>query len=92
MKFLSSWTVRPDTRLEAVRRFLAGGGTPPSGVTLLGRWHRTDASGGFSLYETSDTTALFAHAAEWAEFLDIQTVPVIEDADAASVMARIVAQ
>jgi hypothetical protein len=92
MKFLSSWILRPDTVPEAARRFLAGGGAPPAGVTLLGRWHRADASGGFSLFETNDPAALYAHAAEWAQFLDIQTVPVIEDADAAPVLAKLYGQ
>ena len=89
MKFLSSWTVRPDTRLDAVRQFLAGGGMPPSGATLLGRWHRVDASGGVSLFETSDAAVLFEHAADWARFLDIEIVPVVEDAEAGPLMAKI---
>jgi hypothetical protein len=65
---------------------------PPAGATLLGRWHRTDASGGYTLYESSDATALFAHAAEWAEFLDIETVAVIEDGEAGPILAKLFGQ
>ncbi len=92
MKFLSSWTIRHQTRQDAVHRFLSGGGLPPAGVTLLGRWHKADGSGGCSLFETSDPAALYAHAAEWGQFLDIQLSPVVEDGDAAPILAKLYAQ
>ena len=64
----------------AAEKFLAGEGTPAPGVTLLGRWHRVDCSGGYALYETDNAAALHAGAAKWADLLEIDTVPVIEDA------------
>lgn len=88
MKVLSTWAVRPGAHREAVSRFLAGGGLPPEGVTLLGRWHKVDLSGGYSLYETNDPAALFATAAAWAEFLEIQSSVVVEDGDAAPALAK----
>ena len=91
MKVLSTWAVRPGAHKEAVSRFLSGGALPPQGVTLLGRWHKADASGGYSLYETDDPAALFATAAAWAEFLEIHSDLVVEDGDAAPVLARVFA-
>jgi hypothetical protein len=89
MKLISAWSIRPGTRQEAVNRFLSGGGMPPSGVALLGRWHKADASGGFSLFETGDAAALYTHAAEWSQFLDIQVSIVLEDGEAAPILAKI---
>ena len=92
MKFISTWSLRKATIPEAIRRFLAAGGKPPAGVKLLGRWHRSDASGGFSLYETNDPAALFAHAAEWAPYLEIHTSMVLEDADVGPILAKLYGQ
>jgi hypothetical protein len=92
MKFVSTWSLRGTVIPETVRRFLAGGGNPPAGVTLLGRWHKADASGGFSLYETSNPAALFAHAAEWAPYLEIEVSPVLEDAEVSPVLAKLYGQ
>jgi len=89
MKFMSTWTVLPGTLREAVNRFLAGQGQPPAGVTLLGRWHKADCSGGFVLFETSNVAAFTESAAVWADVLEIHTVPVIEDAEVAPVMAKV---
>lgn len=89
MKVLSSWAVRPGAHREAVSRFLASGGLPPEGVTLLGRWHKADASGGYTLYETDNPAALFATAAAWAEFLEIHSDVVVEDADAGPALAKV---
>lgn len=91
MKVLSSWAVRPGAHKEAVHRFLATGRLPPEGVTLLSRWHKADASGGFSLYETSDPVALFAAAAAWTELLEIHSHVVVEDADAGPILAKVFA-
>lgn len=89
MKFMSTWTILPGTVKEAVNRFLAGQGKPPEGVTLIGRWHRADCSGGFVLFETSNPAAFFESAAVWADVLEIHTVPVVEDADAGAIFAKV---
>ena len=89
MKYISTWTVIPGTLREAVDRFLSGLGTPPEGVTLLARWHKLDCSGGFVLFETSNPGAFFESAAVWADVLEIHTFPVIEDAEAGAVFAKV---
>ncbi|MGA2726840.1 MAG: DUF3303 family protein [Terracidiphilus sp.] len=88
MKVLSSWSVRPGRVKEAVGRFLAGEGAPPEGVKLLGRWHRTDGSSAFAVYETDNPVLLFEAAAKWAEVLDVQHVPVLDDGEIAPVLMR----
>ena len=89
MKFMSTWTVLPGTLKEAVDRFLAGVGQPPEGVTLLGRWHKADCSGGFVLFETHDLTAFYESAAVWADVLEVHTIPVIEDVDAGPILTKV---
>ena len=89
MKFISTWTLASGNLRETAERFLAGQGQPPEGVTLLGRWHKADLSGGFVLFETSNSTAFFESAAVWADLLEIHTVPVVEDAEAGAVLAKV---
>ena len=89
MKFISTWTLRPETRKEAIENFLAGKAAPPAGVTTLGRWHKADGSGGFTLYESDSAEAMFESAAFWSQFMDVHIVPVIEDAAAGAIMTKI---
>ena len=86
MKFLVSWSLPQATFRPAVARFLQGGGVPPAGVKMIGRWHGMSGFG-FAVVETTDAKALYAWVAEWAEFLPMQTTPVLEDADAGAVLA-----
>ncbi|MGO9242652.1 MAG: DUF3303 domain-containing protein [Bryobacteraceae bacterium] len=58
-------------------------------MTLLGRWHKGDCSGGFVLFETSNAAAFYESAADWADLLEIHTVPVIEDAEAGAVLTKV---
>jgi hypothetical protein len=86
MKFLASWTLpHGDTYRAAVARFLKGGGSPPAGVKLIGRWHGANGKG-FAIAETDDAKALFEWMAQWFEFMEIETTPLVEDADAGSVL------
>ena len=82
MKFMETWTLIPGSVRTAAENFLAGEATPSAGVTLLGRWHNVDCSGGFALYETDNLAALHLGATKWADLLEISIVPVIEDAEA----------
>lgn len=82
MKFMSTWSLIPGSVATAAEQFLAGEATPEAGVTLLGRWHNVDCSGGYALYETENAAALHKGAAKWADLIEISTTAVIEDAEA----------
>ncbi|HEX4038581.1 MAG TPA: DUF3303 family protein [Acidobacteriaceae bacterium] len=89
MKVMSTYSIRPGCVPEAAKRFLAGKATPPAGVKILGRWHKTDASGGYTLFETNNPAALYAFAASWIDVLDNHSTTVIEDSEAGPALATI---
>jgi Domain of unknown function (DUF3303) len=86
---MSTWSVRPGCRNEAIQRFLAGKGAPAAGVTMLGRWHATDLSMGFTLYESNNPAAMYETAAMWSDVLELHSHTVIEDAEAGPVLAKV---
>jgi hypothetical protein len=84
MKFMTTWTLIPGSVKDAIAKFLAGEAAPQPGVKLLGRWHSVDGSHGYSLYETDSAAALHKGASKWADLLEISTVAVVEDVEAAA--------
>jgi hypothetical protein len=88
MKFMTSWSVPKENISDAVARFLSGEAPPPPGVTILGRWHNTDFSGGYTLVECDDLVAAYTDASQWADLMDLSTVPVLEDSDVGPVLAK----
>ncbi len=89
MKFMTTWAVHSEAVKEAVAQFLATGGQPVPGVTLLGRWHSLGCNSGYTLYETDNPAALYEGAAKWSELMDIDVVPVIEDDAVGPILARL---
>ena len=89
MKFMTTWSFPTGALPEAAKRFLAGEAAPEAGVKLIGRWHNVDLTGGFILFETDNPSALYKGAAKWGDILELNTVPVVEDADAAPVLAEL---
>ena len=89
MKFIVSWKVRPDKLQTAVNRFLIEGDQLPPGLTSVGRWHRSDLSGGWHLVEADSAAIVARHAAYWADLLDLEAMPVVEDAEAIPAYASV---
>jgi hypothetical protein len=88
MKFMITWKASPANYKAAVERFLKTGAPAPKGLKTIGRWHTAGSSRGFHLVEDSDT-GLAEINAEWADLLDLEVVPVVEDDVAGEVATRI---
>ncbi|MGH9504430.1 MAG: DUF3303 domain-containing protein [Terriglobales bacterium] len=84
-----TWRTRPGFYKTAVQQFLKTGGKAPKGLKTVGRWHVPGSTLGWHLLEGDDSTALAEHVAEWADVLDLEVNPVIEDASAAEGASRI---
>ncbi len=89
MKVMIVWRTQPGKYKAAVENFLNTGGPMPAGMKTVGRWHTPGSTLGWHLVEGNDLTALAQHVAEWADLLEIETYPVIEDPEAASAATKV---
>jgi hypothetical protein len=88
MKYMVTWKISPENYKAAVKRFLKTGAPAPKGMKTLGRWHTAGSTRGFHLVEGSEA-ALAEINAEWADLLDLQVVPVVEDDVAGAAAAKV---
>jgi hypothetical protein len=88
MKVMVVWKAVPGKYQAAVEQFVNTGGLPPTGAKSIGRWHVPGSILGWHLIDADDMTALAQHMAEWADVLELEVYPVIEDAAAAKVFGR----
>ena len=88
MKYMIYWKIPPGCHKPAAESFLSSGAPVPEGMKTVGRWHAPGSSYGWHLAE-GDAEAVAQHAAEWANLLELQITPVIEDAEAASSLAKV---
>lgn len=95
MKFMVTWQLHPETRLEvmhvwasipAAKRSVLG-----KGVKFIGRWHDMAAGTGVLIAETTDLAALNRYIAQWAPYMDINMSPVMDDRESGAVAKKIVA-
>lgn len=83
-----AWKIPPGCYKTAVERFLKTGVPTPGGLKTIGRWHAPGSAYGWHLVE-GDASAMAELDATWGDLLEIQTTPVIEDAEAASSLAKV---
>ncbi len=88
MKIMVVWRTVPGKYKAALEQFLRTGGVVPPGAKTLGRWHAPGSFIGWHLIE-GDLSAVAQHVAEWAEVLECDVYPVMEDAEAATVAGKI---
>lgn len=89
MKFINTYSIRPGCLKAAAERFLTADVAPPPGVTLLGRWHATDLSGGWALVEVENPAAAYSFALQWGDVLEMSTHPVVEDEHAGAALGAL---
>ena len=79
MLFKFAWTHSPEARDNTIKQFMATGGTPPEGATLVSRYHNVDGTGGFAILESSDAGALGDYALDWNGMIEIVITPLMDD-------------
>jgi hypothetical protein len=89
MKYMITFPLSMATFKDRVARFLETGGSPPEGVTMHGRWHALGADKGFLLASTDDPKGIYKWVAGWADLIDFEVVPVIEDDEAAPILQEL---
>ena len=82
MKIMVVWKTVPGRYKTAVEEFLRAGAPLPAGAKTLGRWHVPGSIQGWHLMEADDMTLIAQHVSEWADVLELEVYPVIEDAAA----------
>jgi len=88
MHFMLTYRFGPEHRNQAMARFKVTGGRTPKGVQLLGRWTKADLSGGFALLQSYDIKALVEFILGWSDLMELDIVPLIEDAELGEVFGR----
>ncbi len=90
MLFTITWEGCPETRNKDIRRFLdSGGGLPPAGVKMIGRWHDLASISGVAVAETNDAALMAQWALEWSDLLRLQVRQVLDDAQFGALVANL---
>ena len=90
MKFMVTWRVHPDKRqavFNAFSQMTTDDDKKDMGdkVKLIGRWHDLSQFSGVAICESDDAQAVASWALNWNNVLDLETVVVLDDAEARAV-------
>ncbi len=88
MLFIQHWKFKTGYHEQAAKKFLATQAPYPR-ANMVERYHGPGSLEGWIVVETDDQTALYEHAAEWAEYMEWETIPVLTDEQAGPLVAKI---
>ena len=78
MKFICEWKFRDREAIQLVNKKSQEENEPLDGIKYLAKWY-TGTGRGYSLLETEDPMALNKLLVFWADLLEMNTVPVVEE-------------
>jgi len=86
MIYVIAWNFKPESRNAVETRFKeTGGGLPPGGVKMLGRW--SGSNKGVCVAETDDALALSRWVHDWSDLMSFDIYPATTDEDTAKVIS-----
>ena len=81
MKFILSWTIKPENRNEALRRVLSKENLAVDGITILGHWHNVNLLNGWALVEADNEATIAKWLMDWTDLNVNELTPVIDEAE-----------
>jgi len=84
MKFMLSWRIHEDKRMDALKVFSAMSAADDQAdmgpnIKLIGRWHDIARFEGVAIFESDDPQAIAGWAMNWVAICDIEVSPVLDD-------------
>lgn len=79
MKFILSWTVKPENRNEALRRVQSKENLAVDGITILGHWHNVNLLNGWALVEADNEATIAKWLMDWTDLNVNELTPVIDE-------------
>jgi hypothetical protein len=87
MKFMVTWEVHQDKRVDVLRTWVAlgrkGRANVGKGVKLIGRWHNSAEYNGVAILDAGDIKDLYRYLAKWNTVMDLTVSPVVDDEESA---------
>ncbi len=84
------WKIAPGFYKAAGEAFMNEGAALPKKLKMLGRWHGPGSALGWALVEGEDLKPLYEHIAKWADVIEFQVTPVMDEADAVEALSNFV--
>ena len=86
MKYVTVWTIPTDNFAATVKRFKEA--DPKfQNVRIIARLHEMGTGRGFTFWEADDPVEAARYTLAWADLIDLEVHPVVDDATIAKALA-----
>jgi len=81
MKYMLTWTVKPENQRESIARWKATGANPPEGIDVLSHYWNVNHLGGWAIFEATDHGKVARWLVDWTDLNVNDVIPIITDQD-----------
>ena len=87
MKYMVTWSIAPENLNAVLERWRTENPLPGEGAKMIERWHIMGTGQGFTLMEVTDPAAMARYNMAWADLVDLEIVPVMDEAETAAALS-----
>lgn len=82
MKYMVTWSIPPENLHAVLERWRNENPQPGEGAKIVERWHIMGTGQGFTLMEVTDQAAMARYNMTWADLVELEMVPVLDEQEA----------
>ena len=79
MKYMLTWTIKPENQKESIARYKKAGANPPPGIEVLSHYLNVNSLGGWAVFEATDHSAVAKWLIDWTDLNVNEVTPIIDD-------------
>lgn len=79
MKYMLTWTVKPENQHESNERYKKIGANPPEGIEVINHYWNVNSLGGWAVFTATNHAAISKWLLDWTDLNVNDVTPVIED-------------
>jgi hypothetical protein len=78
MKFMLTWTIKPENRDTSLKRLQSKDNLATEGIKILGHWHNVNLLSGWALVEADSEASIARWLMDWTD-LNVNDVTLVVD-------------
>lgn len=79
MKYMLTWTVKPENQPESIQRWKKMGANPPEGIEVVSHYWNVNHLSGWAVFQAPNHASIAKWLVDWTDLNVNSVTPIIDD-------------
>jgi len=88
MKYMLTWSVKPENQKESIKRWKEKGSKSPEGIEVLSHYWNVNHLNGWAVFKASNHATVAKWLLNWTDLNVNEVTPIIDDEEMHSIVGK----